>query len=53
MRTIIPRHKRINNLPGEVKTYFLSEEELAKYRALPVEEGKKPVVLKRKRGSMI
>ncbi|PWW03215.1 hypothetical protein DFQ01_107112 [Paenibacillus cellulosilyticus] len=35
-RTVIPNHNKDKTSPnGEVKTYYLSEEELAYYRSLP------------------
>ncbi|BAU27609.1 hypothetical protein DFP93_102143 [Aneurinibacillus soli] len=50
-RTLIPREKLETNTPGEVATYCLSPEELAKYQALPLDIGryKKPISIPRRR----
>ncbi|KIV55028.1 hypothetical protein AM501_04310 [Aneurinibacillus migulanus] len=48
-RTLIPRERMDRNEPGEVITYQLSTEELAKYRALPVVKHKRPMTIPERR----
>jgi hypothetical protein len=48
-RTLVPREKREVYGPGEVITYYLSPEELEKYRKLPVMKQKRPVGLPKRR----
>jgi len=50
-RTVIPRHEKniVRNSPhSEVKSYYLSEEELAYYRSLPVQESRRVIVLRKR-----
>jgi hypothetical protein len=48
-RTLVPREKREKYEPGEVITYYLSPEELEKYRKLPVMKQKRPIGLPKRR----
>jgi len=50
-RTIIPRHEKstVRHSPhSEVKSYYLSEEELAYYRSLPVQETRRAIILRKR-----
>lgn len=48
-RTLVPKESLEVNKSGEVKTYKLPAEELAKYRALPFDTRKAPMVMPRRR----
>ncbi|MFE4203867.1 hypothetical protein [Aneurinibacillus aneurinilyticus] len=48
-RTLIPRERMDRNEPGEVITYQLSVEELAKYRSLPAVKQKRPMTMPERR----
>ena len=50
-RTLVPRESLETNTAGDVTTYRLSPEELAKYKVLPLDTGryKRPISIPRRR----